>query len=154
MTDRPAISPTQERALWAAAAGRCMLCNALVTESETLGLPVSIGEMAHNIGWSKNSPRGDAELAHRSGDQLVAICQQRLNDHGVRRYGFGTWLVLNASQAPLHSSTEGPFVVGCLKRPAPWYYLDAYVCLANNWEEGRRFFRVPPLPILSATTVP
>jgi len=82
-------------------------------------------------------------MEHPSGDQLVAVCQIQLADHGVRRYGFPTWLILNASQAPLHSSSEGPFIVKWLKKPAVWWYLDAYVCLAQNMTWGRHFFRVP-----------
>lgn len=85
----------------------------------------------------------DDFLRHPSGDQLVAICQRELDDHGVRRYGFPTWLILNASHAPLHSATEGPFIVSWLKKPASWWYLDAYVCLAQNTTWGRDFFRVP-----------
>jgi hypothetical protein len=79
---------------------------------------------------------------HPSGDQLVAICQRMLDDHGVRRYGMKTWLILNASQAPLHSSSEGPFIVSWLQKPATWWYEDAYVCLAQNITWGRHFFRV------------
>jgi hypothetical protein len=80
---------------------------------------------------------------HPSGDPLIAVCQQQLDDHGVRSYGLPTWLVLNASQAPLHSDTEGPFIVGWLKKPANWHYLDAYLCLAQNMTWGRHFFRLP-----------
>ena len=81
---------------------------------------------------------------HPSGDQLVAVCQQELDgDHGRRRYGVPTWLILNASQAPLHSSDEGTHIVGWLRKPAVWHYIDAYVCLAQNMTWGRHFFLVP-----------
>ena len=71
-------------------------------------------------------------MRHPSGDQLVAICQKELDDHGVRRYGVKSWLLLNASQAPLHSSSEGQSIVSWLKKPATWWSLDAYLCLAHN----------------------
>lgn len=75
---------------------------------------------------------------------MVAICQQELDgDHGRRRYGFPTWLIPNGSQAPLHSSSEGPYIVGWLKKPSVWHYIAAYVCLAQNMTWGRHFFRVP-----------
>ena len=57
---RPHLNPRTEIAVWAAAAGRCTFCNRLVTENEDLGLIVPIGELAHNIGWSKGSPRGNS----------------------------------------------------------------------------------------------
>ena len=53
----------------------------------------------------------DDPSGHPSGDPLVAVCQRQLDDHGVRSYGVPTWLLLNASQAPLHSETEGPAIV-------------------------------------------
>lgn len=85
----------------------------------------------------------DGPQDHPSGDPLIAECQRQLNDHGIRSYGIPTWLLLNASQAPLHSETEGPAIVSWLKKPAPWRYLDAYVCLAQNMTWGRHFFKVP-----------
>ena len=36
----------------------------------------------------------DDFLGHPSGDQLIAICQKQLDDHGLRRYGMKTWLIL------------------------------------------------------------
>jgi hypothetical protein len=77
-TPRPAISDTTERLVWARAAGRCTLCNRLVTENEDLGEVVSIGEMAHNVGWGKKSPRGESELteAERAEpDNLLLLCR-------------------------------------------------------------------------------
>lgn len=86
----------------------------------------------------------DDFLRHPSGDQLVAICQRALEGpHGARRYGFPSWLILNASQAPLHSSSEGAYFVSWLKKPATWWYTDAYLCLAQTITWGRHFFRVP-----------
>ena len=43
-------SDRTKRQVWAAAAGRCTFCNALLTENENLGVTVPIGELAHNVG--------------------------------------------------------------------------------------------------------
>jgi hypothetical protein len=79
MTERrPHLNPRIEIAVWAAAAGRCTFCNRLVTENEDLGLVVPIGELAHNIGWGKGSPRGNSSknLAERSdADNLLLLCR-------------------------------------------------------------------------------
>lgn len=64
--------------MWARAAGRCTLCNALVTENEDLGEVVGIGEIAHNVGWGKSSPRGESELSteeRASADNLILLCR-------------------------------------------------------------------------------
>ena len=65
---RPQLNSRIEIAVWAAVAGRCTFCNRLVTENDVLGLVVPIGELAHNVGWGKDSPRGDSpkSLAERS----------------------------------------------------------------------------------------
>lgn len=78
MPNRPSISPATERLVWARAAGRCTLCNRLVTENEDLGEVVPIGEMAHNVGWSEASPRGESELtpAERAeSENLLLLCR-------------------------------------------------------------------------------
>lgn len=75
---RPPISDTTERLLWARSAGRCTLCNRLVTENEDLGEVVSIGEMAHNVGWGRKSPRGESELTaeeRAAAENLLLLCR-------------------------------------------------------------------------------
>lgn len=67
-----------EIAVWAAAAGRCTFCNRLVMENEDLGVTVSIGELAHNVGWSDKSPRGKSELTaeeRREASNLLLLCR-------------------------------------------------------------------------------
>src|SRR5213080_2747838 len=75
---RPHLNSRTEIAVWAAAAGRCTFCNRLVTENEDLGLVVPIGELAHNVGWGKDSPRGDSHKS-RAGrsdaDNLLLLCR-------------------------------------------------------------------------------
>src|SRR4051794_27455872 len=74
---RPPI-PERERILvWAAAAGRCTFCNSLLTENEDLGLAVPIGQLAHNVGWSKSSPRGEDSLdlaSRQDAANLLLLC--------------------------------------------------------------------------------
>lgn len=91
---RPAIPERQKLLVWAAAAGRCTFCNRLVTENEDLGEAVPIGELAHNVGWGGDSPRGDSDLTptERSGsDNLLLLCRnchKPADDSGVvGRYG-------------------------------------------------------------------
>jgi hypothetical protein len=86
---RPRLNPKTVIAVWAAAAGRCTFCNQLVIENEELGLAVPIGELAHNVGWSKGSPRGKSSLssADRSDpDNLILLCRnchKPIDDQGV-----------------------------------------------------------------------
>ena len=64
--------------VWAKAAGRCTLCNALVTENEFLGELTTIGELAHNVGWGKGSPRGESDLSpeeRAAADNLILLCR-------------------------------------------------------------------------------
>src|SRR5579885_3074952 len=60
---RPSNAERMRIAVWAAAAGRCTLCNRLVLENEELGELINIGELAHNVGWGENSPRGNSPLS-------------------------------------------------------------------------------------------
>jgi hypothetical protein len=89
-----------------------------------------------------NTSAPDDPQDHPSGDPLIAVCQRQLDDHGVRSYGIKTWLLLNASQAPLHTASAGPTFVRWLKKPTPWHYLDAYVCLPRDGTAWP-FFKVP-----------
>ncbi len=70
---------TQTRTqVWAAAAGRCTFCNRLVTENDDLGVAVSIGELAHIVGWGSDSPRGDSNLTEevrRLAENLILACR-------------------------------------------------------------------------------
>lgn len=71
-------SDRAKRHVWAAAAGRCTFCNALLTENENLGVAVPIGELAHNVGRGDRSPRGDSDLTEeerRSPDNLLLLCR-------------------------------------------------------------------------------
>ena len=75
---RPHLNVRTEIIVWAAAAGRCMFCNRLVTENEDLGLVVPIGELAHNVGWGEGSPRGYSSksvVERSSPDNLVLLCR-------------------------------------------------------------------------------
>lgn len=73
---RPSIKKEDEIKLWVRSGGRCAICNKYLLD---LNYDVSIGEMAHIVGWSKakNSPRGDADLPleyRNTVDNLVLLC--------------------------------------------------------------------------------
>ena len=75
---RPQISDSARLLVWAKSAGRCTLCNALVTENENLGEAVTIGELAHNVGWAESSPRGESNLSaegRAACDNLLLLCR-------------------------------------------------------------------------------
>lgn len=84
-------NPTERTKIlvWAAAAGRCTFCNRLVTENEDLGETVPIGELAHNVGWGKNSPRGVSALTEkerRLAENFVLTCRnchKPIDDKGI-----------------------------------------------------------------------
>lgn len=88
-SSRPSIPVGVRVAVWAAAAGRCTFCNRWVLEDEALGEPVPIGELAHNVGWSENSPRGAAELEgpeRQAAENLLLVCRschKPVDDGGV-----------------------------------------------------------------------
>jgi hypothetical protein len=73
---RPAIKEPDKVRLWVRSGGRCAICNKYLLD---LNYDVSIGEMAHIVGWSKadKSPRGEAELAldaRNMVDNLMLLC--------------------------------------------------------------------------------
>jgi len=87
---RPAIPTGESFKVWLDAAGRCTFCNELVLENEELGEPVKIGELAHNVGWGDDSPRGaDSELteSERQLAENLALacrsCHKPIDDGGV-----------------------------------------------------------------------
>lgn len=79
---RPSIKKEDEIKLWVRSGGRCAICNKYLLD---LNYDVSIGEMAHIVGWSKakKSPRGEAELSldqRNTVDNLVLLCAE---DHKI-----------------------------------------------------------------------
>lgn len=93
---RPTIPERIKIAVWAAAAGRCTFCNRLLLENEDLGEPVSIGELAHDVGWSEGSPRGKSDLGvkqRQAAENLLLVCRnchKPIDDGGVvGRYTVG-----------------------------------------------------------------
>jgi hypothetical protein len=86
---RPTISDRTRCAVWAAAAGRCTFCNRYLLENEDLGEPVPIGELAHNVGWSEDSPRGESDIdvgQREAAENLLLVCRnchKPLDDGGV-----------------------------------------------------------------------
>ena len=73
---RPAIKDPDKLKLWVRSGGRCAICNKYLLD---LNYDISIGEMAHIVGWSKSkkSPRGESELAldaRNTVDNLILLC--------------------------------------------------------------------------------
>lgn len=76
------------RRVWVAAGGRCTMCNRYLLDDEHTGAPVSIGQLAHIVGWttSKGSPRSDDPLnvTNRNDEaNLLLLCydQHRVIDN-------------------------------------------------------------------------
>ena len=85
----------------------------------------------------------DPELyKHPSGDILVAAVDFTMKDT-IKSYAVKTWLILNATgvQWPLHTTLDGPRVVGQLQRPPQYPYIDVYLALSGNAQT--QFFRIP-----------
>lgn len=78
MPSRPAVPEAIRLRVYTRAAGRCTLCNRLVLENEDLGEPTLIGELAHNVGWSESSPRGESDLSadeRNHEDNYILVCR-------------------------------------------------------------------------------
>ncbi|MFE2753869.1 SAVED domain-containing protein [Actinosynnema sp. NPDC059335] len=82
------MSETVARQVWVAAGGRCTICNRYLLADPVTGQEVSIGQLAHIVGWSTaaGSPRGDHELPvgqRNSAENLMLLChdQHRVIDH-------------------------------------------------------------------------
>jgi hypothetical protein len=58
------ISDRTALRVWVAAGGRCTMCNKRLVDDDYTGTEVSVGQLAHIVGWSKapGSPRGDDKL--------------------------------------------------------------------------------------------
>ena len=73
---RPPIKEKDKLKLWVRSGGRCAICNKYLLD---LNYDVSIGEMAHIVGWSmaEKSPRGNASLGlnkRNTVDNLILLC--------------------------------------------------------------------------------
>lgn len=73
--------------VWVAAGGRCTMCNRLLVKDAFTGMDVSVGQLAHIVGWSTQdgSPRGDDALpsdARNDEANLMLLCydQHRVID--------------------------------------------------------------------------
>lgn len=67
------------RRVWVAAGGRCTICNRYLADEEHTGQEVSVGQLAHIVGWSTaaGSPRGDAGLPpdqRNTSENLMLLC--------------------------------------------------------------------------------
>jgi hypothetical protein len=78
ISKRPNIKPQEKIRLWVHSGGRCAICNKYLLD---LDYNVSIGEMAHIVGWNKaaKSPRGLADLPledRNTADNLILLCAE------------------------------------------------------------------------------
>ncbi len=76
--------------------------------------------------------------------KLAANLQRAMDDHCRKRYEVPTFLVLDASWAPITSADDAPAMLAQLSRPADCPYVDVYLCLTENYGRGRLFFQVAP----------
>ena len=74
--------------VWVAAGGRCTMCNRRLVDDSHTGVGVSVGQIAHIVGWSKQpgSPRGEDDLpvGERNDEaNLMLLCydQHRVIDN-------------------------------------------------------------------------
>lgn len=71
-------TPKAQIAVWAAAAGRCTICNSSVLNNELTGSVEPLGELAHNVAAVPGGPRGESELTRderAEADNLLLICR-------------------------------------------------------------------------------
>ncbi|MHA4945686.1 SAVED domain-containing protein [Micromonospora sp. SD19] len=86
---RPKVTEQNKILVWARAAGRCTFCNLSLVEATEIGEAVPIGELAHNVGWSEGSPRGEAPLPFEQradASNLILACRnchKPIDDGGV-----------------------------------------------------------------------
>jgi hypothetical protein len=86
------ITDAEKLKLWVRAGGRCEICNKYLLEDEFTQQPVSLAELAHNVGRQKSggSPRGLADLSVKErnrAENLLLLCgdHHRVIDARVTR---------------------------------------------------------------------
>lgn len=90
---------------------------------------------------TSNSPPELSDLVVNPDERLVKALQRTLEEHCLRRFGVRTYLLLNASHAPLTSAEDATFVVARLR--APSHRFDRiYLCLVRNWSSERMFYEI------------
>lgn len=117
-TERLDITDATENLVWAAAAGRCVLCNRVVTRNDDLGVLVNVGEVAHIVGATsgKRSPRGKSPLTaeeRRLPENLLLLCStcHKPVDEGGKK-GYFTIDQLRALKAEHEARIEAVTDVG------------------------------------------
>lgn len=98
--------PAEEKIrLWARAGGRCEICNKYLLEDEFTAQPISLAELAHNVGRQKApaSPRGLADLPieqRNRAENLLLLCgdHHRVIDARVARGDYTVEALLELKQ--------------------------------------------------------
>jgi hypothetical protein len=74
--------------------------------------------------------------------RLAASLQATLERHCRSRFGMPTYLVLNASHAPLADARDAPRLTGALHIPPDCGYVAVYLCLMLPTPGEREYFQV------------
>lgn len=86
---RKSIPQPEAERLWAAAAGRCCICNTSLLRDDMTGVEVKAGEKAHIVGISDEprSPRGRHPLpksARNTAKNLILLCEKHHTEVDTR----------------------------------------------------------------------
>lgn len=99
------IPESEKLRLWVRAGGRCEICNKYLLEDEFTRQPVSLAELAHNVGRQKKegSPRGLADLPiseRNRAENLLLLCgdHHRVIDAKITRGDYTVDMLLEIKQ--------------------------------------------------------
>jgi hypothetical protein len=99
------IPEAEKIRLWTRAGGRCEICNKYLLEDEFTAQPVSLAELAHNVGRQRvaGSPRGLAELPlkeRNKAQNLLLLCgdHHRVIDANVAAGEYTVQVLLEMKQ--------------------------------------------------------
>jgi len=102
------------------------------------------GGIAPVVTSTSDAPPGLTRMVVNPDARLAAALQAALDEHCRRRYGMPTYLLLNASHAPLTSAADATALLPQLRLPDHGYEA-VFLCLARNWSWERVFFEIARL---------
>ncbi len=88
------------------------------------------------------SSSGLSPLIREPDAALAESLQRTLDKHSRSRFGIRTYLVLNASHAPLASAEDAPYFLARLHVPKDCAFVAVFLCLTVNGSWRREFFEV------------
>ena len=89
------------------------------------------------------SSSGISPLIREPDASLAQSLQRTLEKHCRSRFAMRTYLVLNASHAPLASAEDAPYFLARLRMPSGCPFAAVFLCLTVNFSWRREFFEVP-----------